>query len=80
MSWKKLTAKAVSSGQAVYQTGKVVAVGAIVGTGNLMAGATPEVPATALSADYSLFDYVFAGVLAVCLIFMVAKRSKGFVR
>jgi len=80
MSFRKMTAKAVSAGQSVFQTGKVVAVGAIIGVGNLMAADTPTVPTTSLSADYSLFDYVFAGVLAVCLVFMVAKRSKGFVR
>ena len=80
MSWKKMSAKAKSAGVAVYQTGKVVAVGAIVGAGNLMAGDTPVVPTTELKADYALFDYVFAGVLVMCLIFAVARRSKGFVR
>lgn len=73
MSCKELTAKAVSAGKGLVVAGTVAA-------GNLMAGTTPTVPATALEADYSLFDYVFGGVLVMCLIFAVAKRSKGFVR
>lgn len=79
MSFKKLTAKAVSAGQSVYQTGKVVAVGAIVGAGNLMAADTPTVPTTELKADYAIFDYVWAGVLVMLLVFAVATRSKRFV-
>ena len=31
-------------------------------------------------ADYALFDYVFAGVIAVAFIFMIARRVKGFIK
>lgn len=57
-----------------------LAIGAQVAATSAMAADTPTVPATALQADYALFDYVFAGVLAVSLVFMVARRAKGFVR
>ncbi|KFL34348.1 MULTISPECIES: hypothetical protein [unclassified Sulfurospirillum] len=80
MSWKKLTAKAVSAGQSVVTAGKGLVVAGAVAAGNLMAGDSPVVPTTELKADFALFDYVFAGVLVVCIVFMVAKRSKGFVR
>lgn len=45
----------------------------------LFAGPAPVVPGTALEADYALFDYVFAGVIAVAFIFMIARRVKGFI-
>ncbi len=80
MSWKKATAQAVSAGKAIYQKGKVLAIGATVGVGNLMAADAPVVPTTELKADYGLFDWVFAGVVTVAFVFMVARRSKGFVR
>lgn len=80
MSWKKVTAQAVSAGEAVYTAGKGFVVAGVVTAGNLMAADAPVVPTTALKADYSLFDYVFAGVLGVCFMFMIARRSKGFAR
>ena len=46
----------------------------------LFAADAPTVPATPLKADYALFDYVFAGVIAVAFIFMIARRVKGFIK
>ena len=80
MSWKKVTAQAVSAGEAVYTAGKGLVVAGVVTAGNLMAADTPTVPTTELKADYGLFDWVFAGVVTVAFVFMVARRSKGFVR
>lgn len=57
-----------------------LAIGAQVAVTSAIAADAPTVPATALSADYSLFDYVFAGVIGVSFVFMVARRAKGFIR
>ena len=61
--------------------GKVTGlIGALtVGAGALVAGDTPVIPTTALAADYSVFDYVFAGAIGVALVFMVAKKAKSFI-
>lgn len=68
-SYKKASAKVVSAGVSI-----------LVLAGNAMAGSTPTVPATPLEADYAVFDYVFAGVIGVGLVFMLARRAKGFIR
>lgn len=62
--------------------GKLVGVAttSMVVAGTLMAGDSPTIPATPLKADYAIFDYVFAGVLGVAFVMMVAKRTKGFIR
>lgn len=60
---------------------KVATVGvALMTAPALFAGSAPVVPETPLEADYALFDYVFAGVVAVAFIFMIARRVKGFIR
>ncbi|OJJ28523.1 phosphonate transporter, partial [Campylobacter concisus] len=46
----------------------------------LFAGDAPVIPTTPLKADYALFDYVFAGVIAVAFIFMIAGRVKSFIK
>lgn len=46
----------------------------------LFAGDKPVIPTDPLKADYAVFDYVFAGVVAVAFIFMVARKAKGFIR
>lgn len=46
----------------------------------LFAGDAPAIPTTPLKADYALFDYVFAGVIAVAFIFMIAGRVKSFIK
>ena len=61
--------------------GKVLAASAaLVSAPAVFAGSAPTVPSTPLEADYALFDYVFAGVIAVAFIFMIARRVKGFIR
>ena len=60
---------------------KVAAVGStLLSAPVLFAGDAPTVPTTPLKADYSLFDYVFAGVISVAFIFMIARRVKGFIK
>ena len=60
---------------------KVAAVGStLLSAPVLFAGDAPVVPTTPLEADYALFDYVFAGVIAVAFIFMIARRVKGFIK
>ena len=60
---------------------KVVAVGStLLSAPVLFAGDSPVVPTTPLKADYALFDYVFAGVIAVAFIFMIAGRVKSFIK
>ncbi|MSN95987.1 phosphonate transporter [Campylobacter sp. FMV-PI01] len=60
---------------------KVATVGVVLMTAPaLFAADAPVVPGEALKADYALFDYVFAGVIAVAFIFMIARRVKGFIR
>ncbi|MBE2984229.1 phosphonate transporter [Campylobacter sp. RM9344] len=46
----------------------------------LFAADAPAVPTDPLKADYALFDYVFAGVVAVAFVFMIARRVKGFIK
>ena len=61
--------------------GKVAVAGSMLLTvPALFAADAPTVPATPLKADYALFDYVFAGVIAVAFIFMIARRVKGFIK
>lgn len=61
--------------------GKVAVVGSmLLSAPALFAGDAPVVPTTPLKADYALFDYVFAGVVAVAFIFMIARRVKGFIK
>ena len=61
--------------------GKVAVVGSmLLSAPALFAGDAPVVPTTPLKADYALFDYVFAGVVAVAFIFMIAGRIKGFIK
>ena len=60
---------------------KVAAVGStLLSAPVLFAGDAPVVPTAPLKADYALFDYVFAGVIAVAFIFMIARRVKGFIK
>lgn len=61
--------------------GKVATVGvALMSSPLLFAGDKPVIPTDPLKADYAIFDYVFAGVVGVLFIFMVAKAAKSFVR
>ncbi|QKF64687.1 hypothetical protein [Campylobacter corcagiensis] len=53
---------------------------AIITAPALFAADAPTVPGEPLKADYALFDYVFAGVIAVAFVFMIARRVKGFIR
>lgn len=46
----------------------------------LFAANTPIVPTDPLKADYALFDYVFAGIIGVAFIFMIAHRVKSFIK
>lgn len=60
---------------------KVAAVGStLLSAPVLFAADAPTVPTAPLKADYALFDYVFAGVIAVAFIFMIARRVKGFIK
>ncbi|WP_103642976.1 phosphonate transporter [Campylobacter concisus] len=60
---------------------KVAAVSsALLSAPALFAGDAPVIPTTPLKADYALFDYVFAGVIAVAFIFMIAGRVKSFIK
>ena len=60
---------------------KVAAVGStLLSAPGLFAADAPTVPSDPLKADYALFDYVFAGVIAVAFIFMIARRVKGFIK
>lgn len=59
---------------------KVVATGAALLTASLLTAAdAPVIPTEPLKADYAMFDYVFAGIIGVCFIFMVAGRVKRFI-
>ncbi|PSM52715.1 putative membrane protein [Campylobacter blaseri] len=55
-------------------------VSSMVGLTSLIAADAPVIPSDPLKADYAIFDYVFAGVIGVAFIFMVARRVKGFIR
>ena len=60
---------------------KVAAVGStLLSAPVLFAADAPTVPSDPLKADYALFDYVFAGVIAVAFIFMIAGRVKSFIK
>ena len=59
---------------------KTLCLGFMCSVGALMAADTPAIPTDPLKADYAVFDYVFAGVIAFTLIFAVARRAKGFIR